>query len=55
MTTFNKVIPGKVVNEGIVSKENLTNPIPVFASPAHFPDFAMVTPDAPARPVAAAW
>ncbi|MGL5154384.1 MAG: hypothetical protein ACRC9H_05560, partial [Aeromonas veronii] len=49
MTTFNKVIPGKVVNEGIVSKENLTNPIPVFASPAHFPDFAMVTPRGPTK------
>lgn len=44
MDNFNKVIPGKVVNNGIVSRENLTTPTPVISSPAHFPDFAAVTP-----------
>ncbi|AEV89439.1 putative major tailsheath [Pseudomonas phage OBP] len=44
METFNKVIPGKVVNEGIVSRETFPAAVPVISSPAHFPDFAAVTP-----------
>lgn len=44
MDTLNKVIPGKVVNNGIVSKETFPNATPVISSPAHFPDFAAVTP-----------
>lgn len=44
MDTFNKVIPGKVINNGIVSRETFPNATPVIASPAHFPDMAAVTP-----------
>ncbi|QYN80081.1 tail sheath [Kosakonia phage Kc263] len=44
MDTFSKVIPGKVVNNGIVSRETFPNATPVISSPAHFPDFAAVTP-----------
>lgn len=44
MDTFSKVIPGKVLNQGIVSKENLSSTTPIISSPAHFPDFAAVTP-----------
>lgn len=44
MNTFSKVIPGKVVNQGIVSKETLSSATPIISSPAHFPDFAAVTP-----------
>lgn len=49
METFTKVVPGKVVQEGIVSRENLTNNVPVMSSPAHFPDFACVTPRGPVK------
>uniref|UniRef100_A0AAU8KXM1 Tail sheath protein n=1 Tax=Pantoea phage Survivor TaxID=3232176 RepID=A0AAU8KXM1_9CAUD len=49
METFNKVIPGKVVNEGIVSREEFASTTPIISSPAHFPDFAMVTPKGPTR------
>lgn len=44
MDTFNKVVPGKVLNQGIVSREQLPAGVPIISSPAHFPDFAMVTP-----------
>ncbi|QZA70492.1 tail sheath [Erwinia phage AH04] len=44
MDTFSKVIPGKVVNNGIVSRETFSSATPVISSPAHFPDFAAVTP-----------
>ncbi|EBY9763863.1 hypothetical protein D5W64_12190 [Salmonella enterica subsp. enterica serovar Saintpaul] len=44
MDTFNKVIPGKVVNNGIVSREQFPAGVPIISSPAHFPDFAAVTP-----------
>jgi hypothetical protein len=44
MDTFSKVIPGKVVNNGIVSRETFSSAVPVISSPAHFPDFAAVTP-----------
>lgn len=44
MDTFSKVIPGKVVNNGIVSRETFSSTVPVVSSPAHFPDFAAVTP-----------
>lgn len=44
METFSKVIPGRVVNEGIVSREEFASTTPVISSPAHFPDFAMCTP-----------
>lgn len=44
MNTFSKVIPGKVVNNGIVSREQFPAGVPVISSPAHFPDFAAVTP-----------
>lgn len=44
MDTFNKVIPGKVINNGIVSRETFPAGVPVISSPAHFPDFASVTP-----------
>lgn len=43
MDTFSKVIPGKVVNNGIVSREQFPAAVPVISSPAHFPDFAAVT------------
>lgn len=49
MQNFNKVVPGQVKNEGIVSRENLASNIPVISSPAHFPDFAMVTPRGPTK------
>lgn len=49
METFTKVIPGKVIQEGIVSRENLTTSTPVISSPAHFPDFACVTPRGPVK------
>lgn len=44
MDTFSKVIPGRVVNNGIVSRETFSEATPVISSPAHFPDFACVTP-----------
>lgn len=44
MDTFSKVIPGKVQNNGIVSRETFSSTTPVISSPAHFPDFAAVTP-----------
>lgn len=44
MDTFSKVVPGKVVNNGIVSRETFASTSPVISSPAHFPDFAAVTP-----------
>lgn len=49
METFNKVIPGKVINNGIVSRETFPNSTPVISSPAHFPDFAAVTPRGPTK------
>lgn len=49
MDTFNKVIPGKVVNNGIVSRETFPNATPIISSPAHFPDFAAVTPKGPTK------
>lgn len=49
MNTFNKVIPGKVLNQGIVSREQFPSGVPVISSPAHFPDFAMVTPKGPTK------
>ncbi|QGH72107.1 putative major tailsheath [Klebsiella phage N1M2] len=49
MDTFNKVIPGKVVNNGIVSREQFPAGVPVISSPAHFPDFASVTPKGPTK------
>ncbi|WNV45935.1 putative tail sheath protein [Aeromonas phage AerS_266] len=49
MSSFSKVIPGRVENEGIVSREN--NPVAnaIISSPAHCPDFAMVTPRGPLK------
>lgn len=44
METFNRVVPGKVVNHGIVSREEFPAGVPVISSPAHCPDFAAVTP-----------
>lgn len=44
MDTFSKVIPGKVQNNGIVSRETFSSTTPVISSPAHFPDYAAVTP-----------
>lgn len=44
MDTFSKVVPGKVINNGIVSRETFASTSPVISSPAHFPDFAAVTP-----------
>lgn len=44
MDTFSKVIPGRVVNNGIVSRETFSEATPVISSPAHSPDFACVTP-----------
>jgi hypothetical protein len=44
MDTFQKVIPGRVNNNGIVSRETFSSAIPIISSPAHFPDFASVTP-----------
>ena len=49
MDTFNKVIPGKVINNGIVSREQFPAGVPVISSPAHFPDFAAVTPKGPTK------
>ena len=49
MSTFNKVIPGRVQNNGIVSREDLPTKQPIISSPAHFPDFAMVTPRGPTK------
>jgi hypothetical protein len=49
MDTFNKVIPGRVQNNGIVSRETFPNATPVISSPAHFPDFAAVTPRGPTK------
>lgn len=49
MSAFSKVIPGKVINEGIVSRENLAPYTPIISSPAHFPDFACVTPMGPVK------
>lgn len=47
MEAFNKVVPGKVVNDGITSGENLTQKVPQPTYPAHFPDMAAVTPKGP--------
>lgn len=44
MDISTKLVPGKVVNEGIVSRENITPFAAQISSPAHFPDFACVTP-----------
>lgn len=44
MDISNKLVPGKVDNEGIVSRENITPFVAAVSSPAHFPDFACVTP-----------
>lgn len=44
MDIDNKLVPGKVDNEGIVSRENITPFVAQISSPAHFPDFACVTP-----------
>lgn len=44
MTTITKVVPGKVLNHGIVSGETFTTTEIIQTSPAHFPDFAAVTP-----------
>lgn len=49
MSNFTKVIPGRVKNHGIVSREELPSIIPTLTSPAHFPDFAMVTPRGPTK------
>lgn len=49
METFSKVIPGKVVNNGIVSRETFSSTVPVISSPAHFPDYAAVTPKGPTK------
>lgn len=47
--TINKVIPGRVLNDGIVSGEDLPAVQPIISSPAHFPDFAMVTARGPVK------
>lgn len=47
MSTFNKVVPGKMVNNGIVSGETFPTADTLTTSPAHFPDFAAVTPKGP--------
>ncbi|QDJ97423.1 hypothetical protein D6_0264 [Aeromonas phage D6] len=47
MSTTTKLVPGKVHQNGIVSRENLTPTNPIISSPAHFPDFACVTPRGP--------
>lgn len=47
MEAFNKVVPGKVVNDGITSGENLSQKVPQPTYPAHFPDMAAVTPKGP--------
>lgn len=47
MSTFTQVVPGKVVNHGIVSGETFTTVTPTQTSPAHFPDFAAITPKGP--------
>ena len=47
MSTFNKVVPGKVLNHGIVSGETFPTASVVSTSPAHYPDFAAVTPQGP--------
>lgn len=44
MSTFTRVVPGKVVNHGIVSGETFPTINVIQTSPAHFPDFAAVTP-----------
>lgn len=44
METLSKVIPGKVINNGIVSRETFASTAPIISSPAHFPDYAAVTP-----------
>lgn len=44
MDTFNQVVPGKVNNEGIVSREDIPASTPEVSSPAHYPDLAMSTP-----------
>lgn len=49
MDTFSKVIPGKVINNGIVSRETFSSTAPTISSPAHFPDFAAVTPKGPTK------
>lgn len=47
MSTFSKVVPGKVNNEGITSGETFPTVSPLVTSPAHYPDFAAVTPKGP--------
>lgn len=47
MSTFNKVVPGKTLNHGIVSGEIFPQASVVTTSPAHYPDFAAVTPKGP--------
>lgn len=44
MPKFNKVVPGKTVNNGIISGETFPATTTLTTSPAHFPDFAAVTP-----------
>ena len=44
MSTFEKVVPGKVLNHGIISGETFPTAAVVTTSPAHYPDFAAVTP-----------
>lgn len=43
MSTFTKVVPGKVLNHGIISGETFPTSSVVLTSPAHYPDFAAVT------------
>ena len=47
MSTFEKVVPGKVLNHGIISGETFPQASVVTTSPAHYPDFAAVTPKGP--------
>lgn len=42
--SFNLVVPGKVYQTGIESGENLQTSIGNTTSPAHFPEFAAITP-----------
>lgn len=43
-TLDSKVVPGKMINNGIISGETFPSVSTVSTSPAHFPDFASVTP-----------
>lgn len=44
MSTFSAIVPGKVVNHGIISAETFADVDVIQTTPAHYPDFAAVTP-----------